>query len=145
MTQATASVETNTATHASLDTNRSLTKYVLLGIITLGIYSIWVAARAGSNLNEIASHDGKRSMNYWLVALLVGPITLGIAVIVWWHKTSNRIGDTQQHRGLERTISATDFWLWNVLGSLIIVGPFIFYHKWLHAMNGLCTDYNAKG
>ena len=27
--------------------------------------------------------------------------------------------------------NATDFWLWNILGSLIVVGPFIYVHKLL--------------
>lgn len=34
---------------------------------------------------------------------------------------------------------------WNILGSLIIVGPFIYTYKLLHAMNDLCADYNARG
>lgn len=131
---------------ANFDTNRSLVKYILLGIITLGIYCIWVTARAGEDLNAVASRwDNKRSMNFWLLALIVSPITGGIANLVWWHKTSARIGNEQQRRGIQKTVSAADFWLWNVLGSLILVGPFIFMHKWLRAMNQLCADFNERG
>ena len=32
-----------------------------------------------------------------------------------------------------------------ILGSLIIVGPFIYTHKLLTSMNKLSEDYNAKG
>lgn len=132
--------------YANFDTNRSLTKYILLGLITLGIYAIWVTARGGEDLNAVAGRwDNKRSMNYWLLVLLVTPITLGIAGFVWWHKTSNRIGNELQRRGYRREVSASDFWLWQVLGTLIIVGPFVFMYKWLHAMNTLCADYNARG
>lgn len=64
---------------ANFPTNRSLTKFILLGIITLGIYQIYVITRAGEDLNAIASrYDNKRTMNYWLVALLLGWLTLGI-------------------------------------------------------------------
>jgi hypothetical protein len=35
----------------TFDTNRSLLKYILLGIITFGIYDVWVLARAGEDLN----------------------------------------------------------------------------------------------
>lgn len=144
MTQAPAQVAA--PVRANFDTNRSLVKYIFIGIITLGIYSIWVTARGGEDLNSIAGrYDNKRSMNYWLLVLLIGPITLGIAALVWWHKTSDRIGNEQSRRGLPKTISAADFWLWNVLGSLIIVGPFIFIHKWLTSMNALCADYNERG
>lgn len=84
-------------------------------------------------------------MNYWLLIFIINPITLGIAYLVWWHKTSDRIGSEQQRRGLPRTVSAADFWLWGILGAFIVVGPFIFYHKWLHAMNAICADYNVRG
>lgn len=132
--------------HANFDTNRSLTKYILLGFITLGIYQIWVTARGGEDLNAIASRwDNKRSMNFWLVVFLIGPITLGIAYLVWWHKTSDRIGNEQRRRGLPQTVSAGSYWGWAILGSLIVVGPFIFYHKWLHAMNDICGHYNVNG
>lgn len=130
----------------TLDTNRSLVKFLLLGFITLGIYAIWVIARSGEDLNTIASpYDGKRTMNYWLVFLLLSPITLGIMGLVWLTTTSSRIGETQERRGFEKTISGSTFWLWGVLGSVIIVGPFIFWYKWLNAMNEICESYNMYG
>lgn len=42
-------------------------------------------------------------------------------------------------------VTAATYWLWNVLGVLIIVGPFIYMYKLLHAMNDLCADYNQRG
>ena len=61
----------------TFDTNRSLLKYILLGIITFGIYDVWVLARAGEDLNVIASRwDGRRTMNFWLVALVISPLTI---------------------------------------------------------------------
>ena len=45
--------------------------------------------------------------------------------------------------GLE--FSAKTFWLWGVLGSFIIVGPFIYTHKFLKSMNLLVDDFNTKG
>ena len=129
-----------------LDTNRSLVKFIFLGIITLGIYSVWVVARSGEDLNTIASpRDGQRTMNYWLVFFLLSPITLGIMNYVWLTIASNRIGATQEARGFQKTVDGATFWLWGVLGSLIIVGPFIFWHKWLEAMNEICESYNVNG
>lgn len=42
-------------------------------------------------------------------------------------------------------VTAGDFWLWAVLGGFIIVGPFTFMHKFLHAVNALAADYNVRG
>ena len=36
------------------------------------------------------------------------------------------------------------FWGWGILGSLILVGPFIYTHKLLTAMNLLSADYNVN-
>ncbi|MPV49858.1 MULTISPECIES: DUF4234 domain-containing protein [unclassified Pseudactinotalea] len=130
----------------NFDTNRSLVKFILLGLLTLGIYALWVTARAGEDLNSVAGRwDNKRSMNYWLLALLVGPITLGIAQMVWWHKTSGRIRNELRRRGLQPTVTPADFWLWGTLGILIVIGPYVFMHRWLKAMNQLCADYNFRG
>lgn len=131
---------------SSLRTKRSLLKYVLLGLVTLGIYDIWQMSEVGETLNLIATRrDGKRTMHYCLVFFLVGWLTLGIGWLVWYHKLSGRIGDEQAARGLPVTVTAATYWLWNILGSLIIVGPFIYAYKLLHAMNDLCADYNARG
>lgn len=129
-----------------LPTNRSLTKYILLGLVTLGIYPIVIMTTTSEAINTIASrYDGKKTMNYCLLFFLVGWITFGIGWLVWYNNFSTRIGDEQRRRGMAPTVTASTFWLWNVLGSLIIVGPFIYCYKMLHAMNDLCASYNALG
>ena len=56
---------------------------------------------------------------------------------------------TGASRGIGRNIaynfSASDFWLWNVIGSIIVVGPFIYYHKLFKSCNLICKDYNQRG
>lgn len=127
-------------------TNRGLLKFLLLGLITFGIYDIVVMTESTNTVNLIADrYDGKKTMHYCLMFFLVGWITAGIAWFVWWHRISNRIGDELERRGHARNLSASDYWLWNVLGSLIIVGPFIYMYKFLHAMNELAEDYNQRG
>lgn len=80
----------------TFDTNRSLLKYILLWIITFGIYDVWVLARAGEDLNVIASRwDGRRTMNFWLVALVISPLTIGIAMYIWMHQVCGSIGREQ--------------------------------------------------
>ena len=109
-------------------------------------YDIWQMSEVGETLNLIATRrDGKRTMHYCLMFFLVGWLTLGIGWLVWFHKLSSRIGTEQAARGLPVTVTAATYWLWNILGSLIIVGPFIYTYKLLHAMNDLCADYNVRG
>ena len=129
-----------------LKTNRSLIKFILLSLITLGIYSIVFFSSVSSNINIIASrYDGKKTMHYCLLFFIVGPLTLGIGSIVWSHRISARIGAELSRRGVQYSFGASDFWLWNVLGSLIVVGPFVYLHKLCKAMNLLCENFNTNG
>ena len=129
-----------------LKTNRSLIKLILLSLITFGIYSIVFMSSISNDINIIASrYDGKKTMHYCLLIFIIAPLTLGIAGIVWCHKISARIGNELRRRGNGYMFSASDYWLWNVLGSLIVVGPFIYYHKLAKAMNKLSEHYNRYG
>ncbi len=121
-------------------------KFFLLSLITSGIYAIVCLSHISTEINQIASkNDHKHTMHYCLVIFIFSWLTLGIAPLVWWHKLCNRIGNNLTTRGIETNFDAITFWGWGFLGSLIIVGPFVFYHKFFHAMNQLNTDYNQKG
>ena len=129
-----------------LSTKRGLLKYILLSLITFGFYGIVAMSSISTDINLIASrYDGKKTMHYCLLFFIVAPITFGIASIVWIHKISNRIGAELKRRGVNYSFSASTFWLWGVLGSFIMVGPFIYYHKFFKSMNLLSADYNEKG
>ena len=138
--------QTSTAPVGQLKTNKSLVKFILLSLITFGIYGIVILSSVSNDINIIASrYDGKRTMHYCLLCFLVGNITFGIGYIVWYHKISNRIGDELNRRGINYSFGAKDYRLWSVLGSLIIVGPFIYTYKLLKATNLLCENYTITG
>lgn len=129
-----------------LKTNRGLLKYIIFTIITFGIYPLVMMSIISSDINLIASkYDGKKTMHYCLVAFIFSWLTLGIVPIVWFHKLSARIGNELARRGIAYSFGAGSFWGWNVLGSLIVVGPFIYIHKLLKAMNLLGENYNING
>lgn len=138
--------QTNNAPAVKLDTNRGFWKFLLLSIITLGIYGIVVMTKIGNDVNTVASsHDGKKTMNYCLVVFVFSWLTLGIVPLIWSHRISNRIGAELTRRGVANDFSAKTFWLWGILGALIIVGPFIYTSKLLKSMNALCENYNING
>lgn len=129
-----------------LKTNRKLIKFILFNLITFGIYGIVFYSSISSDVNIICSrYDGRKTMHYCLLYFLVGVVTFGIGYIVWFHKISGRIGRELKRRGINYGFSARTFWLWNVLGSMLFVGPFIYIHKLAKAMNKLCKDFNQVG
>lgn len=124
---------TNRAPVGQLKTNKGLLKTILLSIITFGIYPLVVMSAVSNDINIVASrYDGKKTM-------------LGIGGIVWSHKISNRIGAELRRRGVAYSFGASDYWLWNVLGSLIVIGPFVYLHKLFKATNLMNADYNVNG
>ena len=115
-------------------------------MITFGIYGLVVMSAVSTDINAIASrYDGKKTMHYCLVVFVFSWLTLGIVPLVWSHKISNRIGNELTRRGISYSFGASTFWLWGVLGSLILVGPFIYTHKLLKSMNLLAANYNVNG
>ena len=129
-----------------LKTNRGLLKFILLSIITFGIYAIVVMSAVSTDINTIASkYDGKKTMHYCLVLFIFSWLTLGIVPLVWSHKISARIGAELGRRGISYSFGAGSFWGWGVLGAVILVGPFVYTHKLLKSMNLLAADFNTKG
>ncbi len=136
----------NVAPAKKLNTKRGLLKLILLSIITFGIYPLVAFSGVSSDINIIASrYDGKKTMHYCLLVFIFSWLTLGIAPIVWMHRICNRIGNEAKRRGIAYSFSAADYWLWGVIGSIIVVGPFIFLHKFFKASNLIAADYNEKG
>ena len=128
-----------------LPTGRSLAKMVFLGMVTLGIYPLVIWSRMVTELNLAASRaDGMRTMPYFAMVWLL-PLTLGIYPLVWFHRFSRRVGLELLRRDIDRAFGARDFWLWGVLGSLILVGPFVYVHRLTGAMNAINADFNARG
>lgn len=126
--------------------DRSFVAWFFLNLITGGIYGLVVMYFIVSDVNEICSpRDGKKTHSYLLMVFLFSWLTLGIYPLVWWHGFSDRVGDALQSRGYPRMLSAGTFWGWKVLGSLILVGPWIFDYKMLQAVNTLAADANNRG
>ena len=135
-----------TAPAIQLKTNKGLLKTILLSLITFGIYPLVVMSAVSNEINIVASrYDGKKSMHFCLLLFIVAPLTLGIGGIVWYHNISARIGAELQRRGINYSFGAGTFWGWNVLGSLIGIGPLVYMHKLFKAVNLMNAHYNING
>lgn len=128
-----------------LRTNRSLAKYFFLSLITFGIYGLVVLCHISEDINIVATpRDGKKTMHYLWIFFILSGLTLGIASLVWFHRLSNRIGDELVARGIDYRFSAGTFWGWDILGTLIIIGPFVYTHKLMKAMNLVNASFNQR-
>ena len=128
-----------------LPAERGLGKMFFLGLLTAGIYPTVIWSRIVTELNIAASrYDGERTVSYFGM-LMLSPITFGIYPLVWMHHFCDRISRELARRNSDYKFGPSDFWLWGVLGSLILAGPLVFTHKLMHAMNKINTHYNVYG
>lgn len=128
-----------------LPSARGLLKYILLTFITCGLYAVVVQSRLIDELNIAASsHDAQRTPSVTEAGVYTA-LTFGIYGFVWNHKFAKRIGNELARRGIGYGFGASSYWLWNILGALIIIGPFVYMHKLLKAMNLINRSYNSIG
>lgn len=127
-----------------LKENRSMLVVILLSIITCGLYSLWFYYAYARDMNTACAGDGKKTGGL-LAIIFLSIITLGIYGIVWTYKVGDRIYENCARRGLQAPCSGGSLLLWSILGSAIIIGPFVALHKMLKGLNMLCAHYNRAG
>ena len=127
-----------------LQTNRQMWKLMLFSVLTLGLYAIFFFIPFSFDIEKVSPrHTNEKMMNY-LWAHILSIFTLSIVVDIWHFHIAERVEDALSDRDINYDFGTNDFWLWFILGSLILVGPFIYFHKLCTAMNLLCEDYNAN-
>lgn len=126
-----------------LRTKRSTLLFILLSVLTLGIYPIVVMHGLAKDINTIASPYDEDKTPSFIVMLLLSCVTLGIYALVWYHKLSKRIGNELQRRNIYYKFGAKDFWLWNTVGCLLLgLGPIIYTYNLFTAMQRLAENFN---
>ncbi len=127
-----------------LKTDRQMWKLMLLNICTCGIYSILFFIPFSFDIDKVApKRDGGKTFNF-LFAYLLALITGNIALWAWFYHITERVEEALAARGIDYSLGMSDFWGWYVLGSFILVGPFVYFHKLCTAMNLLCEDFNEQ-
>ncbi len=127
-------------------TRRSAILFFLLTPFTLFIYPIVVLSHVGKDLNRLGENkEGYVKCNAFFPMLLLGIITLGMVPLVWTLRAVDRVKMFQADYGLTKPkVSAGGFFCWMLFGSLILVGPIIAMHKFLHGLNLIERKYNEQ-
>ncbi|NKF07676.1 DUF4234 domain-containing protein [Clostridium gasigenes] len=124
--------------------NRSFWSYILLTIITFGIYGIIFMYNYTEDLNKTCEGTGKPSKNY-LIVILLSIITCGIYYYVWLYKQANRINQQGFSYSINIPETGSTILLWNILGSLLCgVGPLVGQYLMIKNFNLLAEEYNRK-
>jgi hypothetical protein len=122
---------------------RGLAGLILLSIVTLGIYGLYWIYKLAQDVNLICEGDGKKTSGL-LKYLLFGIITFGIYNLIWLYMLGDRLQDNALRYSLTFKESGGTILLWYILGSFIIVGPFISMYIIIKNTNALADEYNKK-
>lgn len=125
-------------------TDRSLGMYILLSIITCGIYSYYFLYTMARDANVICSEDGKKTGGL-LAFILLSFVTCGFYAIYWYYNLGNRLAENAPRYGLNFQENGTTILLWYLVGALLCgIGPFVAMHILMKNMNSLSMAYNQK-
>ena len=122
---------------------RGLVKLILLSFITFGIYGLYWIHKLAKDVNTICEGDGKKTGGL-LKYLLLGLITFGIYQLVWVYMLGDRLQDNAPKFNLTFKESGGTILLWLILGSFVVVGPFIALHIIIKNTNALADVYNSN-
>ena len=125
-----------------LDTDRSIVAYILLGLITCSIYSLYMLHCIIKDVNVTCRGDGKETKGI-LEYIVFGILTCGIYDYIWLYKFGNRIQENAPRYGMQFQEGGTTILLWFVFGSLLCgIGPWVGMYYIIRNTNALNAAYN---
>lgn len=125
-----------------LKTDRSLLMYILLTLVTCGIYGWYFIYALARDVNAACAGDGRNTAGL-IKLILLNFITCGIYSWIWYYSLGNRLAFNAPRYGMNFQENGTTILLWMILGSFLCgIGPFIALHIIIKNTNMLCGAYN---
>ena len=124
-----------------LDTNRDLVTYILLSVVTCGIYGYWFVYKMAQDTNIICEGDGDSTPGL-VVFILLSILTCGIYSIYWQYRLAKRLDENAPRYGVTLTDHASDVLLWLLLGVFICGLSFVGMFYIIRNLNTMSDAYN---
>ena len=125
--------------------NRSLAMYIILTILTLGIYALYNIYSIAKDVNTMCEGDGERTTGLFMFIVLT-VITCGIYAFVWYYKLGNRLKANGPKYGVNINENGDTVLLCMILGTMICcIASFVGFHIIFKNCNALATAYNNGG
>ena len=125
-----------------LDTNRSLLLYILLSLVTCGIYAYYFIYCMARDVNTACDGDGQKTEGL-LGFILLSLVTCGIYAFYWYYALGNRLAANAPRYGMSFQENGTTVLLWMVLGLFLCgLGPYFGMYILIKNTNAICNGYN---
>ena len=127
-----------------LQEDRNLVKYILLNLVTCGIYSWYFIYCWARDVNIACDGDGRHTGGL-LAWILLGIVTCGFYPFYWYYSLGNRLQINGQRYGMEIRESGGTILLWMVVGLLTCgLASLYGFYLLLKNTNYICIAYNRS-
>jgi len=125
-----------------LRVDRDIWIYILLNIVTCGIYSYWYVYQMAQDTNAICHDDGEETQGL-AVFILLSIVTCGVYSYYWMFKLEERLQYNGPRYGITIQESGSDILLWLVLGIFTCgICSYFGLHILMQNLNKLSEAYN---
>ena len=122
--------------------DRNFVLYVVLTIITCGIYGLVFLYAMIQDVNTVCDGDGEHTRGL-LGLILLSLVTCGIYSFYWYYCLGNRLAKNAPRYGMSFQENGTTVLLWMVIGSLLCgLGSWVANYIIIKNCNQLCAVYN---
>ncbi len=126
----------------AIKTDRSLISYIVLSILTCGIYGLIFVHELSADLNTMCEGDGKKTPGLGKLILFT-ILTCGIYSWFYYYNIGNRLAENAPRYGLHFSENGTTVLMWQVFGVLLCgIGPYVAMHIIIKNTNSMAQAYN---
>ncbi len=127
-----------------LKDDRGLAVYIILSILTCGIYGYYFIYSIAADVNTACDGDGETTGGLAMYIIL-SILTCGFYSLWWEYKLGDRLAANAPRYGLSFRENGTTILLWHIVGIVLCgIGPFIAMYMLIKNTNQICAAYNAQ-
>lgn len=127
-----------------LKEDRSIWMYILLTIVTCGIYPLFFVYKLVEDINIALDGDGEETPGL-VKYILLSIITCGLYRLFWQYQLGNRLAKNGPRYGINFQENGTTVLMWILFGVFLCgLGPIFAWHILIKNTNVICQAYNRS-
>lgn len=130
--------------YTPIKTDRGVIGWLLLSIVTCGIYSYYFLYCLARDINVMCQDDGDSTPGL-AAFILLSFVTCGFYALYWYYKIGNRLQANAPRYGLVFQENGTTILMWQIVGALLCgLGSIFAMNIIIKNTNAMATVYNTR-
>lgn len=130
--------------YGPIKADRDVIGWLLLSIVTCGIYSYYFLYCLARDINVMCQDDGDYTPGL-AEFILLSFVTCGFYGLYWYYKIGNRLQANAPRYGLMFQENGTTVLMWHIVGAVLCgLGPIFAMNIIIKNTNAMATVYNTR-